>query len=71
MNIYQNVRLQPNSVEVYNSQSFVRFYNYSHGMYDTQSNVIIYGVEGDKRMFCSLTISGGTTSNMTDGSREQ
>ena len=41
--------LQPNSVEVYNNQPFVRIYNYSHGMYDTQSNVIIFGVEGDKK----------------------
>ena len=60
-------RLQNNSIEVYSDQSFFRVYNYSHGMYDANSNVIIYGAEGDKSG-SALTISGGTTSNMTDGS---
>ena len=59
--------LQPNSVEVYNNQPFVRIYNYSHGMYDTNNDVIVFGVEGDKKNG-ALTISGGTLTNMTDGS---
>ena len=59
--------LQPNSVEVYSNQPFVRIYNYSHGMYDTNNDVIVFGVEGDKKNG-ALTISGGTLSNMTDGS---
>ena len=59
--------LQPNSVEVYSNQPFVRIYNYSHGMYDTNNDVIVFGVEGDKKNG-ALTISGGTLTNMTDGS---
>jgi len=59
--------LQPNSVEVYSNQPFVRIYNYSHGMYDTNNDVIIFGVEGDKKNG-ALTISGGTLTNMTDAS---
>ena len=42
--------LQPNSVEVYNNQPFVRIYNYSHGMYDTNNDVIVFGVEVIRRM---------------------
>ena len=67
INIYHLQDLQNNSVEVYNNQSFVRVYNYSHGMYDTNNDVIVFGVEGDKKNG-ALTISGGTLSNMTDGS---
>ena len=59
-------KLQPNSVEVYDSQSFVRFYNYSHGMYDTQSNVIIWGVQGDKSG-SALTASGNTGTGAAAG----
>ena len=36
-------------------------------MYDTNNDVIVFGVEGDKKNG-ALTISGGTLSNMTDGS---
>ena len=59
--------LQNNSVEVYSNQPFVRIYNYSHGMYDTNNDVIVFGVEGDKKNG-ALTISGGTLTSMTDGS---
>ena len=70
--VFQNqhlppARLQPNSIEVYNNQSFFRVYNYSHGMYDTNNRVILYGATGDKSNG-ALTISGGDLTNMTDGS---
>ena len=40
--------LQENPIESFADQSYVKVYNYSHGMYDTSSNVTISGVRGDK-----------------------
>ena len=54
-------KLQNNSIEVYNNQPFFRVYSYAHGLYDTDSNVCIWGVEGDKSNGV-LTVAVGSTS---------
>jgi hypothetical protein len=59
-------KLQNNSIETFSNQSFFRVYSYSHGMYDNQSNVVIYGVEGDKKNGV-LTVAGSTTGTPTAG----
>ena len=41
-------KLQNNPIETVSGQDFVKVYSYSHGMYDTKSNVSISGVVGNK-----------------------
>ena len=53
-------RLQNNSIETVSGSSKVRVYSYSHGLYDDDSNVVIWGVEGDKED-AALTITVGST----------
>ena len=43
------VELQDSPVETFSGQTYVKLYNYSHGMYDTNSNVTISGVTGEKQ----------------------
>ena len=40
--------LQENPIETFSGQTYVKVYNYSHGMYSTASNVILTGATGDK-----------------------
>ena len=41
-------KLQNNPIETVSGQDFVKVYSYSHGMYDTKSNVSISGAVGNK-----------------------
>jgi len=41
-------RLQENPIQTFSGQTYVKVFNYSHGMYSTSSNVILTQVEGDK-----------------------
>jgi hypothetical protein len=59
-------KLQNNPIETYSDQSFFRVYSYAHGMYDAQSNVVIYGVEGDKKNGV-LTVTGATSGTPSAG----
>ena len=43
-----NAKLQNNPIETVSGQTYVKVYNYNHGMYHTSSNVIISGVTGDR-----------------------
>ena len=43
--------LQNNPIETYTNQTYVKVYNYLHGMYDTvgdKDNVVIAGLTGEK-----------------------
>ena len=44
-----SITLQNNPVETFSGETYVKVYNYSHGMYATQSYVTISGVTGDKQ----------------------
>ena len=59
-------KLQNNSIETFSNQSFFRVYSYAHGMYDTTSNVLIYGVKGDKSNGV-LTVTGSTSGTPSAG----
>ena len=56
--------LQNNPIESHSGQNYVTVYNYSHGMYDTSSNVTLAGVTGDKTGSV-ITISNPTVSSGT------
>jgi hypothetical protein len=43
-----NAKLQNNPIETVSGQTYVKVYNYTHGMYNTSSNVTISGVTGDR-----------------------
>ena len=47
-----SITLQNNPVETFSGETYVKVYNYSHGMYATQSYVTISGVTGDKQSGC-------------------
>ena len=61
--------LKDNSVEVYNGQSFVRFYSYSHGNYSTDSDVVISGVKGDKTNGVLTVSLAGTALGISNASQ--
>lgn len=42
------VELQDSPIETFAGQTYVKVYNYSHGMYSTNSNVTLSGVIGEK-----------------------
>ena len=59
--------LQNNPIETYDGQTYVKVYNYLHGMYDSvgdKDNVIIAGLTGEKQNSI-LTLGNITTSNAT------
>jgi len=64
--------LQDNPIETVSGQNYVKVYNYSHGMYDTSSNVTIAGVTGDKTgsviTISNPTVSSGTLASGSAGS---
>jgi len=59
--------LQNNPIETYDGQTYVKVYNYLHGMYDSvgdKDNVVIAGLTGEKQN-SMLTLGNITTSNAT------
>ena len=59
--------LQNNPIETYTNQTYVKVYNYLHGMYDTvgdKDNVVIAGLTGEKENSL-LTLGNISTSNGT------
>ena len=61
-------KLQESPIETFSGQSYVKVYNYMHGMYNTASNVTLSGITGDKTG-CVMTIGtpsvSGTPNNGT------
>jgi len=60
--------LQSNPVETFSGQQYVKVYNYTHGMYTTNSNVILAGITGDKEngvLNIATPSVSGTPSNGT------
>ena len=55
-NIYHNLLRDNSVVEVYNNQSFARFYSYSHGNYSTNSNVVISGMRVIKDSVLTVSV---------------
>ena len=64
--------LQNNPIETYTNQTYVKVYNYLHGMYDSvgdKDNVVIAGLTGEKEnsllTLGNVTITSGTPADTT------
>lgn len=68
--------LQNNPVEAMYQKNFVKVYNYSHGMYTTNSSVTLAGLTGDKKgsalTIDTISITSGTpTASQTFTNKSQ
>ena len=61
--------LQNNPIQTFSGQSYIKVYSYTHGMYDTSSNVTLSNVKGDTTgsvlTIGTPSVSGGTPVNGT------